>query len=125
MTTQLIEVETGRVVVPQIVVARSIVQRTIGLIGKSKLAPTSGFWLEPCNGIHTFGMRFALDVVAFDASGKILKTWVNVRPYRICLPVAQGRTVLELTAGTLAHLSLQQNCHYRIDTAKSKRNSAE
>ena len=118
--TQILEVETGRIVIPRIVVAKGIMGRTIGLIGKRKLAEDTGFWLEPCNGIHTFGMRFALDVVAFDASGAILKTWQNVHPYRICLPVARGRVVLELTAGTLARLGLQQNCHYRLTQSPNR-----
>ena len=115
MTTQLIETETGRVVVPQIIVAQSIVQRTFGLIGKRELSPDSGLWLEPCNGIHTFGMRFAIDVVAFDAAGTVLKMWESIRSFRICLPVARGRTVLELPAGTLANLNLQGDKHYRLE----------
>ena len=53
MTAKLIETETGRVVVPQIITAKSILQRTSGLIGKRELAPDAGLWLEPCNG-HSY-----------------------------------------------------------------------
>ncbi len=117
---QLIEIETGRVVVANVIVARSIAQRTRGLIGKRKLPPDSGLWLEPCNGIHTFGMRFAIDVVAFDAAGTVLKMWEAVRPFRICLPVTRGRTVLELPAGSFAQLNLQGDKHYQLGHPKNK-----
>lgn len=114
MPVSLVEVETGRVVLPDVEVAALAVQRAMGLIGRRHFGNAGGLWLEPCNGVHTWGVRFPIDVVALDAAGGILKTWERVRPFRICLPVARGRAVLELPAGMLSSLNLDRAMRYRL-----------
>jgi uncharacterized protein len=110
----LVEMETGRIVLPNVQIAETVWQRGVGLIGRKNWGDWGGLWLEPCNGVHTFGVRFALDVAAFDRDGTVLKTWEGVRPFRVCLPVARGRAVLELPAGSLAGLHLRHDCRYQV-----------
>ena len=59
-------------------VARSFLQRARGLLGRAPLAADEALLIRPCSSIHTFGMRFAIDVVFIDALpkstvGKILR----------------------------------------------------
>jgi uncharacterized membrane protein (UPF0127 family) len=109
---QLCEAETGRVLVPRLEVGDSALKRALGLMGRAHLAEDSGLWLEPCNGIHTFFMRFPIDVLILDAQGLALRTLPAVRPWRFCLPVRGGRTVVELPAGTLAAQGIRQGGRY-------------
>jgi len=74
--------------------------RAKGLLGSRYLDDGDALWLAPCRAVHTFGMRFAIDVVFLDARGKVLRVVPNLPPYRLacCLPAA---SVLELAAGTM------------------------
>jgi len=74
--------------------------RAKGLLGVPHLDDVQALWLAPCRAVHTFGMRFAIDVVFLDARGKVLRIVPNLPPYRlaVCLRAA---SVLELAAGTM------------------------
>jgi len=74
--------------------------RAKGLLGASFLDDAQALWLAPCRAVHTFGMRFAIDVVFLDGRGKVLRIVPNLLPYRLawCLRAA---SVLELAAGTM------------------------
>jgi uncharacterized membrane protein (UPF0127 family) len=76
-------------------------KRRTGLLKHSSLPPGQGLWLLPCEGVHTFGMKFPIDVVFLDRRRKILKTRPAMprRRMSICL---WAHSVLELPAGTLA-----------------------
>lgn len=80
--------------------------RLRGLMGRTFLAPGTGLWLDPCNGVHTFRMRFAVDAVMLDKDLRILRIATNIRPNRIVWPVHKGHSTLELPAGTAARASL-------------------
>lgn len=77
-------------------------RQTVGLIGRKGLSPDEGLWLEPCNGIHTLFMRFAIDAVFLDRDGRVLRIVENLGPGRMCGPVRKARVVIEIAAGTAA-----------------------
>ena len=43
----------------------------MGLLGRSELAEGEGLWIQPCNSIHTWFMRFPIDAIFFDKTGKV------------------------------------------------------
>lgn len=94
-------VETGTVLAHHIQRAGSLWARTVGLLGRGELAADEGLWLVPCNGVHTFGMHFALDVLTLDMEGRVVSLQADVPPNRFCRPARGGRSVVELKAGTL------------------------
>ena len=51
-----------------------------------------------CNSIHTFGMRFALDLVWLGRDGRVLRVDHGVAPWRMKLCV-RARSVVETAAG--------------------------
>ncbi len=71
------------VIATKAVVADSIGLRIKGLLGKNQLAAGEALIIKPCNSIHTFGMRFAIDVVFIDRDNKITGIIHNLRPNRI------------------------------------------
>ena len=111
---QLCEGRTGAVIVEQLEVARSLWLQTNGLLGRKQLPSDGGIWLEPCNGIHTMGMRFAIDVLFLDRSGTVLKAISNVSPWHICWPVRGAHIVVEISAGAIAHHKVQPGNRLRL-----------
>jgi uncharacterized membrane protein (UPF0127 family) len=72
--------------------------RRKGLLGCESLPPGEGLWILPCEGVHTFGMRFAIDIIYLDRHRRVRKVVRNVRPWRISVCLS-AHSVLELPAG--------------------------
>lgn len=84
----------------RVLVAGAGTDRRKGLLGRDGLATGEGLWIVPCEAVHTFGMRFPIDLVYLDRQKRIVKVRSNVGPWRIsgCL---RAHSVIELPAGTL------------------------
>ena len=83
-----------------ILVADDSRTRRTGLLRHSALAPGEGLWIVPCEAVHTFGMKFAIDVVFLSRKKQILKVRKNMPVRRISLCL-RAHSVLELPAGML------------------------
>ena len=94
-------VETGLVIADRVTVASRRLERAIGLLGHSHLEAGEGLWITPCNGVHTWFMRFSIDIIAMDANGVIVDAVSALKPWRMRLPKPGAHSVLELPAGTL------------------------
>ena len=103
---RLVDAETGRVIATDVEVARSSWARFMGLMGRPSMPPGSGLWIEPCNSIHMFFMRFAIDVLFLDRQMRVKKVMLNLKPWRVSPIVFGARTTVELPSGTLADRSL-------------------
>lgn len=74
--------------------------RRKGLLGRERLDEGEGLWILPCEAIHTFWMRFPIDLVYIDRRHRVVKVRNEVQPWRLsaCL---RAHSVLELPAGTV------------------------
>ena len=81
-------------------IANTSAARRTGLLKHTGLAPGEGLWIVPCEGVHTFRMKFPIDVVFLNKSRAILKTRPNMARGRIAFCL-RAHSVLELPAGTL------------------------
>lgn len=72
--------------------------RLIGLAGLRSLPRDAGLLLPRTRSIHTFGMRFALDLVWLDRGGRVVQVDRHVPPRRLCA-CRTARAVIELPAG--------------------------
>jgi uncharacterized membrane protein (UPF0127 family) len=93
--------DTGAVVADRVAVADTHATRAVGLLSRSGLEPGEALWIVPSRGVHTWGMRFEIDVVALDARGVVIDQVSGLRPWRIRLPRRGTAGVLELPSGTL------------------------
>lgn len=75
-------------------------ERRRGLLGRDWLADGEGLWIVPCEAIHTFGMKFPIDVVFLSRSFRVVKLRENLPPRRIAVCLC-AHSVLELPAGTV------------------------
>ena len=99
---QLIDAESGEVIVAKLDVADRFWRRFVGLQFHRPLAPDEGLLLTPCRSIHTHWMRFAIDAAMLDGEGVVLAVLPELRPWRIGRQVKGTRSVLETNAGVLA-----------------------
>lgn len=82
-------------------VADTSALRRKGLLKHESLPAGDGLWIVPCEAVHTFGMRFAIDVLYLDRQRKVLKVREHLGPWRMsaCL---RAHSILEVPAGTAA-----------------------
>ena len=92
-------VARGSVLADQADVADTSRTRRVGLLKHDSLPTGGGLWITPCEGIHTFGMKFPIDGVFLDRTKRILKIRADMGPRRISLCL-RAHSVLELPSGT-------------------------
>jgi uncharacterized membrane protein (UPF0127 family) len=73
-----------------------------GLLGRSTLQDGDALLISPCNAIHTFFMKFAIDAVFLDRRGRVVRTLQELRPWRATRVHLGAAQVVELPAGTVA-----------------------
>ncbi len=97
---QAMNVTRGTVLATKLELAASGASRRKGLLGRDGLLAGEGLWIAPCESVHTFFMRFAIDLIYLDRKHKVRKLRSAVGPWRVsaCL---LAHSVLELPAGTI------------------------
>jgi uncharacterized membrane protein (UPF0127 family) len=76
--------------------------RRRGLMGITDFAEGAGLWIVPCEAIHTFGMKVAIDSVFLDKELRVAGLRENLKPRRIAVCL-RAHSVLELPAGVIAN----------------------
>ena len=94
-------VRSGATIASRVELAVDSESRRRGLLGRDTFDPGSALIIAPCSAVHTFFMRFDIDVVFVARDGRVLKTYEAVARRRIALRVGAFAAV-ELPAGTLA-----------------------
>jgi len=83
------------------------VSRGIGLLLHGRLAPGEALRITKTSSITMFFMRFSIDALFLDASGRVVKVASRLRPF-VPMSAARGaREVVELAAGTAAATGTQ------------------
>jgi uncharacterized membrane protein (UPF0127 family) len=84
-------------------------ERVQGLLPRAALEPDEGLWFPHITSVHTFFMRFAIDVAFLDRKGRVIALYHSLRPWRhtwIHLFAAGGGT-LEASAGLFERANLR------------------
>ncbi len=90
------------VVAENVLLADTPRTRRIGLLKHAGLQPGEGLWIYPCQAIHTFWMRFSIDVAFLDRHRRVKRVYHRMPPFRLTRIVWGARSVLELASGVLA-----------------------
>ena len=100
-------------------IAETSKQRRIGLLRHTRLDRGQGLWIVPCESVHTFFMKFAIDLVYLDRHHKVRKVRSNMIPWHIsaCL---SAHSILELPAGTVAATGTQRGDQLQIERAAAR-----
>jgi len=111
-----VNVTRGTILAAKLELAGSGESRRKGLLGRESLLPGGGLWIVPCESVHTFFMRFAIDLVYLDRKHKVRKVRSSVGPWRMsaCL---SAHSVLELPAGTVVATRTERGDQLEITPA--------
>lgn len=90
-----------------IVIARRVLwatrsgERRKGLLGREQLDRDEGIYIAPTEWVHTFGMRFPIDVAFLSKDGVVLAINHSLRPNRFSKLSWRAQGALELASGCL------------------------
>jgi uncharacterized membrane protein (UPF0127 family) len=81
-------------------IADTSAKRRTGLLKHDRLDSGQGLWIVPCESVHSFFMKFAIDLVYLDRNHKVRKVRSRMMPW--CLSAClTAHSILELPAGTV------------------------
>jgi uncharacterized membrane protein (UPF0127 family) len=95
---------TGVLIADRVIPAFDSRARRTGLLNHSGLRPGEAMIIAPTNAIHTFFMRFPIDVAFVDRQGCVLKICTALRPWRIAAEW-RAHAVIEMATNTLLSLT--------------------
>lgn len=81
--------------------ANTFFTRYKGLMFKKMLNKNSALVIYPCNCIHTFFMRFTIDVLMLDKEKRVVKIIADMTPWRISPIIKSAHYVVEFSGGDL------------------------
>jgi uncharacterized membrane protein (UPF0127 family) len=92
----------------RVMAADSMLSRLIGLLGTREPLQHSVLHISPCTAIHTFGMKYAIDAVFVDESGRVLALYPELRPNKRSKSITTASGVLEFPPGTIDQYQIQK-----------------
>ncbi|MDQ1911070.1 DUF192 domain-containing protein [Paenibacillus sp. GD4] len=98
---KLVNRDTGELLAGQVRMAHTFMQRLIGLMFTKTLEPGTGLHLQPCRQVHTFGMKYAIDVLYLNAEGRIIAMDQAMTPGKVGRLYPDAVSAVELPAGWL------------------------
>jgi len=82
---RLVNLERGTVVAGRVEPAFDSQTRRKGLLGRDAMALEDALIIAPCNSVHTFFMRFAIDAVFVAKDGRVVRACRSLPPWRLAL----------------------------------------
>lgn len=89
-------------------IADNFFSRFRGLMFKKSIDNDYVLHITPCNQIHMFNMRFAIDVVYLSPQGLVVKVDENVKPNKICKTVKGAESVLEMRSFAASEFGIEE-----------------
>ena len=103
---RLLNARTGATVASHVAVAFDSASRRRGLLDRTTFEPGDGMVIAPCEGIHTWFMRFPIDVAFVTRDGVVLSVRHALRPWRLAMSL-RAFAVVELPPGQLQRADIR------------------
>jgi uncharacterized protein len=95
---RITNISRNRILAVEAAVADTFYRSLVGLMGRKQLLDGHGLWIPHCQSVHTFWMRFPIDVLFLSSDKKVVRTVQDMVPFRISRHCTQSKSVLELPA---------------------------
>jgi len=109
MPIKIINETKNTLVAEKAVLVETFLMRIKGLLGRKKFLKGEALILKPCNSIHTFFMKFPIDVVFLDKNNRVIKTIICLKPFRFTPVYFKANLAIELPCGTIQATLTQPN----------------
>ena len=117
--TAAINVTKGVALATELEIATSFAARSKGLLGRRGLPKDGGMLIDPCPSVHTWFMRFPIDVVFLDKKNRVVGLRRNVKPWGMAWSW-RGTKTIELPVGVIATTRTQIGDIVAFQAAASK-----
>ena len=84
------------------VIADTFLERMIGLLNRKSLALDEALIITACQSIHTFFMRFSIDVIFIDKAQRVVGIIEGIKPFRLSPVFWKACWAVEVHSGTIA-----------------------
>jgi len=98
--------KTGQAVIEKCRLATTFGPRFFGLMGRRAIGADEAILFPKCNSIHTFFMRFPIDVVRVKQDGEVVDVVEAMGAWRMLLPRRDVKHIIELKAGRCRELGI-------------------
>ncbi|MGB9921072.1 MAG: DUF192 domain-containing protein [Moorellales bacterium] len=98
----LFNASKGTVLADQVTFAGSFGRRLRGWMGRASVGRGEALVLMPCRSVHTWFMRFPIDVLFLAPDGEVVLTLPEIRPFCFGPYVPRAAMAVELPSGRLA-----------------------
>ena len=93
--------KTGCIISRYPLYADSFFQRLTGMLTRKFSDKLDGIVFRNCNAVHTFGMRFEIDVLFITQDNRISALYPKVKPWKTCGTKHLRAAAVELPAGSI------------------------
>lgn len=93
--------DSGVIIAAQVYEAVTMRERMLGLMFSSDIPKGDALWIKPCNSIHTFFMKYPIDVLFLDKNLVVVRKYEKLLPWRITPIHFKASSVVELKGGSL------------------------
>ena len=97
----------GKLIVNDCELANTMWLRMKGLLGRTHLPEDTALLIKPCNSIHTFFMKFPIDVAFLSKEQKILAVYNSLSPWRLSKIYWKADSVVEFSSGKLKSVGIR------------------
>ena len=97
---RIVNARSGQVLAQALQLAHDSKSRRKGWLGIDAAPPDEAIWIEPCEAVHCFFMRFTIDVLFLDRKLRVVRCRPSLRPWRIAVCL-RANSVIELAEGTI------------------------
>lgn len=116
---KITNMSNGNIIAEQAAYADTFISRLRGLMFRNSFNKGEALVIVPCNSIHTFWMKFPIDVVFLSKENAVIYTIENFHPNKISSLLRKAHSVVELPAGTIKEYSIQQEDIFIFDEINS------
>jgi uncharacterized membrane protein (UPF0127 family) len=99
---KIINLTKNKILAEDVILSTSFLKRLTGLLGYKSLEKNQAMILWPANSVHTFFMRFPIDVLFVDRNNIVIKTVSNMVPFRATAVYFKSLVVIELPSGMIS-----------------------
>ncbi|GMU68811.1 MAG: hypothetical protein AMXMBFR37_11430 [Steroidobacteraceae bacterium] len=96
----------GRALAPRVLACETFLERARGLALRRRTLSSAIVKIAPCAGVHTLGLRAAIDVVFTDRDGRVLRCVHRLEPWRAAV-CGRALAAWEMPAGLCRRLGIQ------------------
>jgi len=132
---QLIHKKSQKVLVEELILAHKFFSRVQGLLKYKNLKSSQALWIRPCSSLHTYFMKFPIDVIFVDQNLNVQCFYENIQPWKVVSIFGKvqplwtwvfdlntyqvknffQKSVFELKGGHLADFALEKGDELHVD----------